>query len=32
MWGGQIPVTDCKTAETDGRAVGSLGFALKECA
>ena len=32
MRGRQVPVTDCKTTKTDGRAVGSLGFVLKEYA
>jgi len=32
MWGRQVPVTDFKTTKTDGRAVGSLGFVLKEYA
>ena len=32
MWGRQVPGTDCKTTKPDGRAVGSLGFILKEYA
>ena len=32
VWGRQVPGTDCKATKPDGRAVGSLGFVLKEYA